>query len=368
MALIADQLAMGKRPTATILVVDDELGVRESLRMILKDEYRVLTADCGEAAEEMVRAAGPDAVLLDIRLGRSDGIEVLRSIRAIDSATQVAMITAYATIETARLAMQLGAVDYLTKPFDCTTVRGVVCDLVARKDAAQKDSEQIQTLRKTNEALKHAVTRYQDQMQDNYTGTVIALISAIDAKDRYTRDHSVRVSLISQALAEEMGLNQDQIRTARLAGLIHDIGKIGISESVLRKAGKLTPDEWTEMKRHPALGADIISPVPSLAPAVPGVLEHHERPDGKGYPRGLSGNAISIVGNILSVADSVDAMSSDRVYRGPMPPDRIVDELLMGTGAQWAADVVDAAIRLRLPRRHHEYQAPPGRFPFDERM
>ncbi|HET6385071.1 MAG TPA: HD domain-containing phosphohydrolase [Armatimonadota bacterium] len=350
----------------TVLVVDDECGPREALRMILKDEFRVLTAETGDAAAAVVRESHPDAVLLDIRLGRADGIEALRAIRAIDQTAQVAMITAYASLETARLAMQLGAADYLTKPFDCNSVRHVVRELVARTAALHDDTKRVQSLQKANEALTKAVTQYRAQMQSNHSGTVVALILAIDAKDIYTREHSIRVSMMGLALGEELGMSADQLRTVRLAGLIHDIGKIGVPETVLRKEGKLTPEEWLEMKTHPRIGADIISAVPVLVPAVPGVLEHHERPDGKGYPQGLSGGAISPLASVLAVADAIDAMSSDRVYRGALHPDRILDELAIGAGTQWATPVVEAAIRLRLPRRHQEFKAPPGRFPVDE--
>lgn len=351
----------------TVLIVDDEFGPRESLRMILKDEFNVVTADSGSAAADAVRKSNPDAILLDIRLGREDGIEVLRTIRSINPEAQAAMITAYASVETARLAMQLGAVDYLIKPFDIGTVRQVVRSLVARRTALHQDTLKLQKLQEANAALTNTVWQYQEQMQNNHAGTVVALISAIDAKDRYTRDHSIRVSLLSQALAEELGLSKEEIRVVRIAGLIHDIGKIGISENVLRKIGKLTPEEWQEMKTHPVIGADIIAPVPTLAIAMPGVLQHHERPDGRGYPEGLAGNAISEVGSILAVADGLDAMSSDRTYRKALDPDRVMDELLIGSGTQWSAEVINAAIRIRLPRRHQEFQAPPGKFPFDDK-
>ena len=335
--------------------------------MILKDEFTVLTADGTETATTAVRDGCPDAVLLDIRLGRSDGIEVLRMIRGIDQSAQVAMITAYASLETARLAMQLGAADYLTKPFDCNTVRNVVRDLVARRIAVRQDTKRLQSLEEVNATLTMAVTQYREQMENNSSGTVVALITAIDAKDRYTRDHSVRVSLLCQALGEELGLSKIDITTARIAGLIHDIGKIGVPEAVLRKQGKLTAEEWLEMKRHPTIGAEIIGSVPSLSAAVTGVLQHHERPDGKGYPNGLSGDQISVIAAVVGVADSLDAMSSNRVYSSALHPDRINDEFVMGAGSQWSAEVIEAALRIRLPRRHHEYQAPIGRFPFEER-
>jgi putative two-component system response regulator len=350
---------------STVLVVDDERGPREALRMILKDEFTVLTADSGESAAALVRSDRPDAVLLDIRLGLVDGIEALRAIRTIDQAAQVAMITAYASVETARLAMQLGAVDYLTKPFDYTAVRQVVRGLVARREAVDNSSEAIQNLQEANAALTQRITVYQEQMQTNYSGTIVALISAIDAKDRYTRDHSIRVALLAQAISEELSLPADVVKAVRIAGLIHDVGKIGIPELVLRKQGKLSADEWIAMKRHPTIGADIISPVPSLAAALPGVLEHHERPDGKGYPAGLAGGAIAPVARVLAVADAIDAMSSTRAYSGPLDPERVTGELLGGAGTQWFPEIVNAAVRLRLPRRHHEYTAPQGPFPLE---
>ncbi|MCA1596194.1 MAG: response regulator [Chloroflexi bacterium] len=349
----------------TVLVVDDERGPRESLRMILKDGYDIATASSAEEAVRAVQTLRPAAVLLDIRLGSVDGIETLRLIRSIDRNAQVAMITAYASVETARLAMQLGAADYLTKPFDMGSVRDVVRGLVARHEALEFDSDFVRSLQEANISLAQTVGQYQEQVRINYAGTMEALITAIDAKDRFTRDHSVRVNLFARALSEELGLPREEIEIIGTAGMIHDIGKIGISEGVLGKNGKLTPEEWLEMKKHPTIGAEIISRVPSLEKVLPGVLEHHERPDGKGYPRGLEGDAISPIASILAVADSIDAMSSHRVYRAALHHEQITEELLRGAGSQWVAEVVHAAVRIRLPRRREEFTAPPGRLTFD---
>ncbi len=178
-----------------------------------------------------------------------------------------------------------------------------------------------------------------NDLKELFVGSLKALTSSIDAKDQYTRGHSERVALISRWLAERLAerepLEEEQIHRIYLAGLLHDIGKIGIDESVLRKNGKLTPEERACIQRHPSIGAGILRGIKQMRDIVPGVLCHHERVDGKGYPDGLSGDEIPLTGKIVQLADSFDAMTSRRTYRDAMSVEHAMEEIRKGLGAQF---------------------------------
>jgi HD-GYP domain-containing protein (c-di-GMP phosphodiesterase class II) len=173
-----------------------------------------------------------------------------------------------------------------------------------------------------------------DEQQELFVGTLHALTAAIDAKDRYTRGHSERVALVSYQIAQLAGLPEPQCERIRIAGLVHDVGKIGVPESTLLKPGKLTEVEFGHIKKHPEIGFEILHQVPLLADVLPGVLHHHERYDGKGYPYGLSGTEIPLMARIIAVADTFDAMSSDRAYRARMPRVQVLAEIVRSAGTQ----------------------------------
>ena len=174
--------------------------------------------------------------------------------------------------------------------------------------------------------------------------TILALSSAIDAKDEYTRGHSERVTVYSIEIAKEMGLEKDKIKELQIAALLHDVGKIGIPERVLLKNDRLTEEEFAIMKKHPEIGKDILAHIKLLRNSLPGILEHHERPDGKGYPLGLKGKEISLYGRIIAVADTYDAMTSDRPYRKGLPDEVAISEIQKNAGKQFDEEVVKAFI------------------------
>lgn len=178
--------------------------------------------------------------------------------------------------------------------------------------------------------------------QSMFNGTIGALSSAIDAKDPYTRGHSERVAYIGKQIGLQLGLSEDDIEHIHIAGLVHDVGKIGIPESVLCKAGALTDEEWAMMKRHPSIGYEILKDIHQLEPMLPGVLHHHECFAGNGYPTGLKGDDIPIIARILAVADAFDAMSSDRAYRAHRPRDVVLKIMRENDRGQWDQAVVDA--------------------------
>ena len=196
-------------------------------------------------------------------------------------------------------------------------------------------------------------------LQQFVVSVLQTLVTAIEAKDPYTCGHSERVALFARALAQAAGYDRSGCDRIYLAGLLHDIGKIGISDATLRKAGPLTPEEFAEVKRHPDLGWCILQDLGQLRHVLPAVVHHHERIDGQGYPDGLTGDTIPLDGRVLAVADAFDAMTSDRPYRDGMPIETACQILLDGAGTQWDADLVKVFRHilpeiLRLKQSYHQ--------------
>jgi HD-GYP domain-containing protein (c-di-GMP phosphodiesterase class II) len=185
------------------------------------------------------------------------------------------------------------------------------------------------------------VVLYDDQRQ-MFLGTVRALSAAIDAKDQYTCGHSERVAYLCGQIGLALNLSGTEVELARLAGLVHDVGKIGVPEAVLTKPGKLTDAEFDVIKQHPEIGHRILGGIPPLSAILPAVLHHHERFDGRGYPSGLAGTDIPLLARIVSVADTFDAMSSNRSYRPALPRARVLAEMVASGGKQLDADIVGA--------------------------
>ena len=185
-------------------------------------------------------------------------------------------------------------------------------------------------------------------LKELFVGALKALTNSIDAKDQYTRGHSARVAFISRWIAERLSetipLDEEQIHRIYLAGLLHDVGKIGVNEAVLRKKGKLTDEELARIKAHPQIGASILSEIKQMREIVPGVLCHHERVAGKGYPKGLTGDQIPLIGKIISLADAFDAMTSKRVYREALSIKRAIAEIKKGIGSQFDPEVATVFI------------------------
>lgn len=209
------------------------------------------------------------------------------------------------------------------------------------------------------------------QKESLLTSVIRAMVSAIEAKDQYTRGHSDRVALYGRALAEQLGLSDNYQEKIYLSGLLHDVGKIGVSDATLRKPGKLTDEEFEEIKKHPDEGWAILNDIEQLRDILPGVLYHHERIDGRGYPDGLRGLDIPLDGRILAVADAYDAMTSDRPYRQGMPVEKADSILREGAGTQWDAAIIDAFFEAKdeINRITQEYEMPnkPRRHPNDQR-
>ncbi len=332
-----------------ILIIDDELGPREAMRMVLKDDYTVLTASSGKEGLEYLSKNHADLVILDIKMPDMDGISALQEIKKNNRDTDVVMVTAYASLDTARSALRFGAHDYLIKPFDKDDVLHVVKSGLIKRAKSEKSRTEIQQLRKTKEYLEEEVESAKRNFMTCYDGAIKALIQAIDAKDRYTFKHSEHVAQLSKAIAGSLGLSDVMITKIEQAALIHDIGKIGVDELILRKEGKLTLMEFDEMKKHTIIGNRIVNSVPFMEGTIEVVLYHHERFDGSGYPEGLKASEIPLHVRIISVADAINAMNIDRHYRKALSGDSIMKELRENVGTQFDPEIVAPILKGHIP-------------------
>ncbi len=209
---------------------------------------------------------------------------------------------------------------------------------------SQDDLELLQAMANQGAIAIENARLYED-LKDLFFNSIKALVTTIEAKDPYTRGHSERVMKYSQTIVSELNLSDDEKEAIRLAGLLHDIGKIGIDEAIIRKPGRLTDEEFAEIKKHPTIGAEIIKPIKQLQSVVPGVWQHHERYDGGGYPYGLKGEGISFLGRVLAVADTFDAMTSDRPYRKGLSHQTAVEEIKEQCHRQFDPDIAEAFLK-----------------------
>lgn len=227
-------------------------------------------------------------------------------------------------------------------------VIGVLLAGGKRGDDPNLSSVEIKFLDATADILSvfhENLSRFSEQ-QEMFIGTLQALTASIDAKDPYTMGHSQRVGLMASKMAMAMGLEKSLVEQYRIAGLVHDVGKIGVPEAVLTKPARLTPEEFALIKLHPAIGHRILNQIPALAPVLPGVLWHHERWDGRGYPDGVAGEQIPLIARVLALADTFDAMSSNRAYRPAMPRAKVLEEITRNAGAQFDPELAPIFVKL----------------------
>jgi putative two-component system response regulator len=327
-----------------VLVVDDEIGVRESMRMLLKGTYEVALASCGREAIARFAEIKPDLVLLDLRMPDISGIEVLQSIKTMDPYVEVILVTAYATVDTARKALRLGAFDYLTKPFNPTELTTIVRRGIEHREDTLRRSAKLEAIEQDYASLRREIEQAKYQMATHVRDTIYALLMSLEFRDAYSGQHSMAVLWLVDQFAEFLGIDAGERQYLRRAALVHDLGKIGIPEEILNKPGPLSPSDWAAMKNHPVLSSEIISTVEALADLAPIVKAHHERWDGSGYPSGLSGEAIPRHAQILAVCDTLHAMSSNRCYRARLPEAVIRRELQSQCGRQFNREMVEAIL------------------------
>ena len=333
-----------------LLVVDDEQPVQAGLARFLRTRgFEVETADSADAALERIRRTRFALVLCDVRMPGASGLDLLPQAIAIDPDLAVIMLSAVNDAATAASAMQSGAGDYLVKPMAMPELAQAVERALRRRALAVERRRVEQLIREEVAMATEELERDRAALRALTVSVAETLINAMEVKDVYLRGHSQRVASLAAEIAEEMGLDADTVEHVRLAGRLHDVGKIGIREAVLNKPGRLTPEEFEHVKDHVRIGMEILAPLQHLGVALTYVHDHHERVDGRGYPRGLAGAAISIGGRILCATDAFDALTSRRAYRDSMPPQATVDYLANEVGTMLDPDVF-AALRTVLER------------------
>jgi putative two-component system response regulator len=313
-----------------ILLVDDNASHRKLEREILgSSKYLVSEAESGIHALDVLRKHSFDAVLLDKRMPGMDGDEVCRRIRGDLGLTMlpILMVTGDGDIDNLTMSLSAGASDFLRKPYDPT-------ELLARVDAA----------------VTHK--RLTDQL-DSAESMLFALARMVEAKDGNTGDHCSRLSHTGVVLGKELGLGADELLALRRGGVLHDIGKLGIPDSILLKNGQLTGDEWVIMRQHVDIGARLVGGLKSMQQTVPIILHHHERWDGSGYPHGLTGQEIPLVARVFQIVDIYDALAHTRPYKKAFERNQII-HIMEDEAAKGWRDPELTAIFLNILRSHPE--------------
>ncbi len=330
----------------SILIVDDESEITAILSDLFSGAYDCHTAGSAEEALERVAESNFDLVISDITMPGMSGLEMLPQLKERTPDTVVVMISGMQTVESAIDALRLGAFDYVMKPFDLRQVEAVVKralehhGLIVAKQRYENHLEELveQRTAELDQAL--------NSLEDAYRSTLKALTAALETRDQETHGHSERVVSYSLRLGREYGLDGEKFKALEFGSLLHDIGKIGVPDMILRKPAKLTSEEWVLMREHPMHGQQILRDIRFLEGAARVVAQHHEKWDGSGYPVGLQGEEIDICARIFSVADAFDAITSDRVYRKGKSYAAAAQELDDWAGKQFDPKVVEAFHRV----------------------
>jgi response regulator RpfG family c-di-GMP phosphodiesterase len=334
---------MTQNAKASVMVVDDQRANLKLLEDILKTQgYAVRSFPRGRMALESAAQSPPDLILLDINMPEMNGYEVCERLKSSGelSSIPVIFLSALNEVEDKVMGFRVGGVDYICKPFQLEEVR-------ARVETHLNLYQLRRALKNQNEHLEELVSQRTEQLQIalkqiecTYDETLRALGGALDLRDNETAGHSQRVTRYSLEIAMAMGCSEDELKDIALGAFLHDFGKIGISDAVLHKPGKLTREETELMRQHVRIGYDMVSGISFLSGAAQILLAHQEFFDGTGYPRGLTGEQIPLGARIFSVADTLDAMTSDRPYRKALSFQAAREEIARCAGTQFDPDVV----------------------------
>lgn len=313
----------------TILVVDDEPDITDSLHRTFRKEYRVVTANAGEQAVEMLEHTPVDLIISDQRMPGMTGDEVLKRASELQPEAVRILLTGYSDLESlVRCVNEASIYKYLSKPWEPEQLRLTVSRALEHLDVSRQ--------------LKLAA----EQLEDAYHDAVTMLSIACEGKDEDTGFHVQRVQHYTEALAAQMGMNQEDAHHIGLMSILHDVGKLNIPDAILKKPDRLTDEEWQVMKTHAEHGVRILGDNPFYAIARDIAGAHHENWDGSGYPNGLEGEQIPLPARIVKVCDVFDALTSRRPYKEPWPMDEALDLLRKEAGRQFDPQVVDALLAL----------------------
>jgi cyclic di-GMP phosphodiesterase len=325
-----------------VLVVDDEEAIREVVSTLLEAQgYHCTTCPNGRVAFDTFGKDSYDLVLSDIVMPEMDGLKLLAQLRSADPDVPVIMVTAMHDISIALEAIRAGAYDYILKPFEKDQLHlSVRRAFEHRRLVLENRNYQSELENLVNERTEQLSIALRD-LEQSYDHTLEALGGALDAKDAETEGHCQRVTAFTIEIARTMGVDKNLMRHIARGAFLHDIGKMGIPDQILRKPGPLTDEERQVMRRHCQIGYSVLERIPFLKEAAEIVLSHQECYDGSGYPRGLKGEQIPLGARIFAVADTLDAMISDRPYRKALPISAARDEIRRFCGRQFDPRVVE---------------------------
>lgn len=317
-----------------ILIVDDDRMTLSTARELLGDEYNVVAVNSGSQAYKYLKKHTPDLILLDINMPEIGGYEVMRTLQedARYRKIPVMFLTADRSVETEVECFRVGAYDFVTKPFEPQIMLSRI------KSTLELDGYRRDLQRRLDEKTK--------EMERVTIQAIMTIANTVDAKDDYTKGHSMRVAAYAGLLAERLGWPEEEIQNIYYVAMLHDVGKIGVPDAVLNKPFKLTDVEFRLIKGHTIMGAEILKDFKMFPNIHIGAKYHHERYDGKGYPEGLKGESIPLVARLIGLVDSYDAMTSNRVYRKRLSDTTVMEELSKGKGSQWDPELVDIFISL----------------------
>jgi putative nucleotidyltransferase with HDIG domain len=337
---------------AQILVVDDEEPIRNALKKFLtQQQFEVYSASTGDEALQQLRRHRVALMLCDIRMPGTSGVDLVPQAIEIEPDLAILMLTAVNDATSAALCMQRGAMDYLTKPIELADLGRAVQRALRRRELQLENRQLNQWLKEEVTTRTAELHRERMKLERISVATLEALVNALEAKDPYMRGHSARVADLSATLAHQLGLADEALEQVRVAGRLHDIGKIGTREAVLNKQGALTPEEFEHVKQHVVIGSQILAPLGHLGDIIPAVRGHHERWDGTGYPDGRRGDDIALAARIIGAAEVFDALSTSRAYQEKMTPEQAVERMADLSGTVLDPKVYEALVAI-VARRH----------------
>ncbi len=339
---------MTEKRAKLLIVDDDESALRLMQAMLLPRGYSIALAHDGKEALEKVGDISPDLILLDVMIPYLDGFEVVRQLKEAEETHNIpiVIVSALQDVDSRVKALEAGADDFLSKPVDSTELRARVNSLLKVKvynDHMLTYQKELKTeVAKKTKELQIALKK----LQENLEAAVEAMATIAEMRDPDTAGHQKRVTQLACALGEEMGLSQEKLAALRIGGTIHDIGEMYVSAEILTEPGKLADIEFMMIKTHPQVGYDIVKKIEFPPEVAAMVLQHHERLDGSGYPKGLRGNDILLEAKILAVSDVVEAMSSHRPYRPALGIDKALEDISQKRGVLYDSEVVDACLKV----------------------
>ena len=334
---IQEQLKTENKEKYKIIAIDDEAGIIDSLSIFLKrTNYDFVGITDPIEGIERIRNEHFDLLLLDFMMTPLHGDDVVEEIRKFNKELYILLLTGHKD-----LAPPLETIKRLDIQGYCEKSDKFE-QLLLLIESGIKSIEQMHEIKRINEMLKES----KEQLERAYLDTIQSLRYAVEAKDPYTRGHSDRVSEYAVLIGRKMGLSEDEIKTLQIGGLFHDIGKIGVPDTILQKEAKLTDDEYSQIKNHPSIGAHILGEAEAFKDIIPIVKHHHERFDGRGYPSRLSGEKIPLLARITAVADTFDAMTSKRSYRNALDIQYVKEEIERCKGTQFDPKIAEVFLEI----------------------